>query len=178
MSELNKKDALLTVASVGTILVRIGLVAGMIGLGILMAVIAINGGPPPSVELNIEPASLGALRGASTAVLFVMLVSLGLMYDFVTQLGRVIDTVSKGDPFTRENSVRLRRMGWLAIIVQLISLPLTLLSSWLQSHVETGTFELTSDFSFTGLALALVLFILARVFAKGAEMREDLEGTV
>ena len=40
--------------------------------------------------------------------------------------------------------------------------------------------ELTADieFSLTGVLLALVLFILARVFRHGAAMREDLEGTV
>ena len=32
--------------------------------------------------------------------------------------------------------------------------------------------------SLTGLAVGLVLFILARVFRQGAAMRADLEGTV
>ena len=40
--------------------------------------------------------------------------------------------------------------------------------------------DLRADFGFSGggLLLMLVLFILARVFRRGAEMREELEGTV
>ena len=33
-------------------------------------------------------------------------------------------------------------------------------------------------FSLTGILMVLILFILARVFKRGAEMREELEGTV
>ena len=38
--------------------------------------------------------------------------------------------------------------------------------------------EVTADVSANGLLLVLVLFILARVFKTGAQMRDDLEGTV
>jgi hypothetical protein len=34
------------------------------------------------------------------------------------------------------------------------------------------------DLPLAGLFLALVLFILARVFREGTRMREDLEGTI
>ena len=40
-----------------------------------------------------------------------------------------------------------------------------------RAHIEVGV-------SFSGILMALVLFILARVFREGARMREDLEGTV
>lgn len=33
-------------------------------------------------------------------------------------------------------------------------------------------------FSLTGIMIVLLLFILARVFRRGAAMREDLDGTV
>ncbi len=32
--------------------------------------------------------------------------------------------------------------------------------------------------SFSGVLLALILFVLARVFGQGAQMRDELEGTV
>jgi hypothetical protein len=41
-----------------------------------------------------------------------------------------------------------------------------------------GLFSTGGGISFGGFLLALVLFILARVFRKGTEMREELEGTV
>lgn len=179
MQLLKKRDALLTVAKIATILVRIVLAICIAALGVVIAVIAFNGGiPPEAITVEIEPASLGELGGASALMLAIAMVALGLIYVFVTYLARIIDTVGEGDPFTSENAVRLWRMGWLAIIVQLISLPATLLATWLESHVDQGSFEVNTDLSFTGIGLAIVLFILARVFARGAEMREELEGTV
>jgi hypothetical protein len=53
-----------------------------------------------------------------------------------------------------------------------------LLSTWLKPQLAEGAFGLHSDFSLSALGLAIVLFVLARVFRQGAAMREDLEGTV
>jgi hypothetical protein len=44
-------------------------------------------------------------------------------------------------------------------------------------HGDRGN-DVDFGLSFGGVLLALVLFILARVFRKGAEMRAELEGTV
>ncbi len=173
------RDPLLIAAKGGTILVRIGLVIGMIGLGVAMAVSVIdNSFIADHVKVQVEPTSLAEITGGVALALFFALISLGLIYDFVTRLAQVIDTVGHGDPFTQENARRLRRMGWLAIIVQLVNLPLALISTWLESNIEEGSFQLDSDISLTGIGLAIVLFILARVFTRGAEMREELEGTV
>ncbi|KRA80543.1 DUF2975 domain-containing protein [Altererythrobacter sp. Root672] len=175
-----KKDPLLVTAKVVTIIVRIGLVIGMIGLGIAGAVLVIGGTGMFSEHfvVQLNSSGLGGTKGAALLVIALTLVSLGLMEDFVRRLGQVIDTVGEGDPFTLENAARLTRMGWLAIIVQLLGLPVMLLSTWLESRIDDGVFQIESNLSLYGFALALVLFILARVFRKGAEMREDLEGTV
>lgn len=174
-----KTDPLLAIAKAGTILVRIGLVIGMIGLGVAMAVSIVDSSLiGDHIKVSVEPASVAEITGGVALTLFLALISLGLTYDFVTRLAQIIDTVGQGDPFTGENAGRLRRMGWLAISVQLVNLPLSLLAIWVESHVEDGGFELDSDISLTGIGLAIVLFILARVFSRGAQMREDLEGTV
>ncbi|WP_054531140.1 DUF2975 domain-containing protein [Erythrobacter sp. SG61-1L] len=173
------RDPLLIVAKGGTILVRIALVIGMIGLGVAMAVSVVDSSLiADNIAISVEPASVAELTGGLTLVLFLALISLGLMYDFVTQLGRIIDTVGLGDPFTLENARRLRRMGWLAIVVQLVDLPIAMMATWLESNVKEGSFQMDSDISFTGIGLAIVLFILARVFTRGAQMRDELEGTV
>lgn len=96
-------------------------------------------------------------------------------------LKRIVDTVGRGDPFVSENALRLTRMAWLSLGVQLIALPLTGIGMWLERvsdgesvdvHVSNG------GLSGNGLLLMLILFILARVFRKGSEMRAELEGTV
>ncbi len=130
------------------------------------------------VKVSVDQVSLNEVRGGILVGCVLALLSLGLMYDFIVRLAQVIDTVGVGDPFTLENAARLRRMAWLAIIIQLIGIPATLLSTWLGTQLEDNSIEISSDISLTGFALAIVLFILARVFRKGAEMREELEGTV
>ena len=93
-------------------------------------------------------------------------------------LGRIIDTVEAGDPLTIENAERLNRMGWIALIFQAATLPISGLAAYLRDLLPTDELSVDFQFSLTGVLLALVLFILARVFKHGAQMREDLEGTV
>ena len=173
-----KRDPLLAIAKVATIMVRIGLAIGMVGLGIAAAVNVVN----PSLlsenlKIEVQP-DLNEVTGAILVAIFLGLIALGLMYDFVARLAHIIDTVGQGDPFTGENAGRLKRMGYLALAVQALGIMATALSEWIEPQLKDGTFDLQSDVSFSGLGLAIVLFILARVFAKGAEMREELEGTV
>lgn len=176
---ISQKDWLLVTAKVGTMIVRVFLVIGMIAIGIVGAVTVINGGvPPEGMKVVVEGAETGRITGAVIVILVIAMISLSLAYDFVTRLAQIIDTVGQGDPFTAENARRLTRMGWTAIAIQVIALPATLLSQWLQPQLAEHTFSVDSDFSLTGIGLALVLFILARIFRKGTEMREDLEGTV
>ena len=179
VDRIDRKDWLLVTAKVGTILVRVGIAIGMAAIGIAAAVTVINGGiPPEGLKIVVNDTASGQITGAVLAAMAIALVSLTLAYDFVTRLAQIIDTVGAGDPFTLANAGRLTRMGWTAIAIQAIAVPEMLLSGWLKPQLADGTFSLSSDFSLTGIGLALVLFILARVFRKGAEMREDLEGTV
>jgi ABC-type microcin C transport system permease subunit YejB len=70
-------------------------------------------------------------------------------------------------------------MAWLSVIIQLLSIPVGIVGVMLeQASADAASVNVDADFSINGLLLALVLFILARVFRTGAQMREDLEGTV
>jgi hypothetical protein len=67
-------------------------------------------------------------------------------------------------------------MAWLSIAVQLAALAAGALTMWLEE--ATKEVQANFDVSIGGILLPLVLFILARVFRRGTEMREELEGTV
>jgi hypothetical protein len=95
---------------------------------------------------------------------------------FFRHLYRIIDTVGDGDPFVPANADRLMAMGWISIVSHFLAIPLNMVSQWLANFSDR--FVVNFGISFAGLLLALVLFILARVFREGARMREDLEGTV
>ena len=93
-------------------------------------------------------------------------------------LRRIIDTVTHGDPFIAANADRLRNMGWLLIMVNLLLLPLPYLADAVSRLLNEPVTGGADGVSGNGILLALLLFILARVFRKGTEMRADLEGTV
>lgn len=106
----------------------------------------------------------------------VSLVLLTLYLFFTLNLSRIVATVGTGDPFQPENADRLDRMAWLALGCQGCMLVLAPMIAEIATRIDglRGDFDL----SFDGFVMALVLFILARVFRRGTQMRDDLEGTV
>lgn len=170
-------DALLTTASVLVSIFRvmaiaIGSILVVVMVGILFKQVDVMqqlaaekvGAPPWQVLTAIE------------LILGFVVATIACAHDWLKQLQRLIASVSEGDPFAPVNADRLTRMGWLTVAIQLLAIPVGGIGGWLESVVK----EATSDFgiSLGGFLLALVLFILARVYRRGAEMREELEGTV
>lgn len=119
------------------------------------------------------PENLKLLIGGSILVAAVIGV---VSFLFFRQLLRIVDTVGDGDPFIPENAARLQRMGWLAVAAQVLAIPATSVTGWIHHLAHTGYVE--GQLSLGGVLLALILFVLARVFRLGAQMREELEGTV
>ncbi|MCT2399047.1 DUF2975 domain-containing protein [Novosphingobium mangrovi (ex Huang et al. 2023)] len=119
---------------------------------------------------------------AIAAVCLLAAILLALLFRIFQLLKQIVDTVGAGDPFVPVNARRLTQMAWLTLAVQVVSLPLTRIGMWIH-EVTKGAGADGVDIRVTGvdgngLLLVLILFILARVFRKGAEMRAELEGTV
>lgn len=124
-----------------------------------------------------HPEAVGSsLIGPIIVLLLVVITLLALAIVFLFNLRRIILSVGEGDPFIPVNARRLARMGWITVIMQFAAFPATALAGWVQQSIDDLNVDF--EFSLTGLLLALILFILARVFRQGAAMREDLEGTV
>lgn len=128
--------------------------------------------------LATATASASTVAFAIVGVMLIGAVMIALAFVFLRFLKQMINTVGEGDPFIAENADRLYKMGWIAVAVELLKLPAGVIAVFIAHQVKPDTFTIDLDFSFTGLLIALVLFILARVFRHGAAMREDLEGTV
>ena len=122
--------------------------------------------------VSIAPDFIWVICGIS--ILIALAAFIG--FRFLRELRRIVDTVAEGDPFIPDNAVRLQRMGWLAVIIQLIAIPAGALAGWASYLAHVHYVEIS--FSFSGALLALILFVLARVFRTGAQMRDELEGTV
>ena len=103
---------------------------------------------------------------------------------FVRQLRSIVKSVYQGDPFQPEYSTRFARMGWYSIgvlVCQFSIAPIAVAYGQYADGFEGGSEAdaiLASNPSLAALVVAVLLFILARVFRHGTAMREDLEGTV
>ena len=122
-------------------------------------------------EFSPSPSTMpgGDVIGAILAAMVLVAGIVALSFLFIRHLRRIVDTVRQGDPFIPENAMRLRSMAWLSIVLQVVAL---------FAGALTKNLEANFDISIGGILLPLVLFILARVFRRGAEMRDELEGTV
>ncbi len=168
------RDPLLAIARLILGVAMVGAIVAAIAFALAVPVILIwhdrtiawvvgQGAPPATIW------ALALIPALTTAIAV-------LSFYFMRHLYRLIGTVGQGDPFVPDNAVRLRFMGWISVAVHVVAIPLSALAKWTQSVTHDVHFAM--DLPLAGLFLALILFILARVFREGTRMREDLEGTV
>jgi hypothetical protein len=89
---------------------------------------------------------------------------------------RMVDTVSRGDPFVAANAYRINAIAWALLGLQLLSMVIGGIGKAIAS--KDFPIHLDAGFSVNGWLAVILTFVLARVFAEGTLMREDLEGTV
>ena len=104
------------------------------------------------------------------------LAAIPLNYIVLKRLLAMVETVRAGDPFIAANAARLQAIAWALLAVQLISM---VIGSIARAVALPGRpIDIDAGFSVNGWLAVLLTFVLARVFAEGARMRDDLEGTV
>lgn len=170
-------DILLLIGKIICIFMQAALVIGAIALTIAIPVVLIFG----SSATGTDALPAGFPMWALAAVMVVGLVMVVLMFGFFDRLRRIIGTVGEGDPFQPENATRLSQMGWLIVGAQLMVIPAGIFAAMIApfaDKMDNVHFTIDGGFDAEGILLAIVLFILARVFRHGAAMRDDLEGTV
>ena len=99
-----------------------------------------------------------------------------LNYAVLKRLLAIVETVRAGDPFVAANASRLQAIAWALLALQLLSLVIGAIGKAVSTPARP--LHLDAGFSISGWLAVLLTFLLARVFAEGALMREDLEGTV
>ena len=123
--------------------------------------------PSPEAERLIMGLRVVAVLG---------LVTIPLNYVVLKRLLAIVETVREGDPFVAANAVRLQTVAWALLALQLLSVVIGAIGKAVSSPAHPV--DLDAGFSINGWLAVLLTFLLARVFAEGARMREDLEGTV
>jgi hypothetical protein len=171
------RDPLLTAARF-LLIVMMGamvLIAAACALG-AVATLAMHGMVVAEMAEHAIPAEAA---WAIAPLLALVVAGAVLGFFFFRHLYRLVGTVGEGDPFIPENAQRLSAMGWIVVAVHLLAIPLVAIAAWIAKFAkESADLHIDGGFDLTGILLALILFILARVFREGARMREELEGTV
>ena len=104
------------------------------------------------------------------------LVGVLLNYTILKRLVAMVDTVRLGDPFVAANAYRLNFIGCVLVAQQLLSLAIAAVGKIIST--PANPVALDAGFSINGWLAVLLTFVLARVFAEGTLMPEDLEGTI
>ena len=123
-----------------------------------------------------DPAEARPLVIGLHAVAVLGLVSILLNYFILKRLVAMVETVRAGDPFVAANAYRLHAVAWLLLGLQLLSLIIAAIARLVSTPEHP--FDLDAGFSISGWLAVILTFVLARVFAQGTLMRDDLEGTV
>jgi hypothetical protein len=110
------------------------------------------------------------------AIAVVGLGAILLNYVVLQRLLAIVETVRAGNPFVTANATRLQAIAWALLSLQLLSLVVSAIARIISSPAHPV--KMDAGFSINGWLTVLLTFLLARVFAEGALMREDLEGTV
>ena len=110
------------------------------------------------------------------AIAVLGLAAIPLHYAVLKRLLAIVETVRAGDPFVAANADRLQAIAWALLALQLLSLVIGAIGKAISTPAHPV--NLDAGFSINGWLAVLLTFLLARVFAEGARMRDDLEGTV
>jgi Protein of unknown function (DUF2975) len=99
-----------------------------------------------------------------------------MYYIALKRLLAIVETVRTGDPFVGANAHRLQAIAWALLALQLLSLVIGAIVRTVSTPAHP--LDIDAGFSISGWLAVLLTFLLARVFAEGTLMREELEGTV
>jgi hypothetical protein len=123
--------------------------------------------PSPDAERLVMGLRAAAVLGLAT---------IPLNYIVLKRLVAIVETVRAGDPFVAANADRLQTIAWSLLALQLLSLAIGAIGKAVSSPAHPV--DLDAGFSINGWLAVLLTFLLARVFAEGTLMRDDLQGTV
>ena len=175
MSRPAPSSAALPIAHV---LLRILVVANWLMAGVILALLLVSPNERwimSAFHLSPSPEAERLVMGLR-AIATLGLVTIPLNFVLLKRLLAIVETVRGGDPFVPANAARLQTIAWVLLALQLLSIVIGAIGKAVSSAAHPV--KLDAGFSINGWLAVLLTFLLARVFAEGTRMREDLEGTV
>jgi hypothetical protein len=138
--------------------------------GLLVASLLMPGWPERA--LGFDPVSHPLMPYGLRAIVVLGLAGAAIVHTILRRLLAIVDTVRDGDPFILANALHLDAIAWSVLVLEVLRL---LVGAVASAAWEPGRL---GGFSFAPWLAVLLLFVLSGVFAQGARMRADLEGTV
>jgi Protein of unknown function (DUF2975) len=126
-------------------------------------------------KLSPSPEAARLVMGLR-AIAVLGLVAIPLNDAILKRLLAMVGTVRAGDPFVAANADRLQTIAWTLLALQVLSLVIGAIAR--RVAIPGHPLDIDAGFSINGWLAVLLTFLLARVFAEGTVMRDDLEGTV
>jgi hypothetical protein len=175
MSTSSASSRALPIAYVG---LRILIVANWLKGAAILALLVVSPNEQwiiAALRLSPSPRTERVIMGLR-AVAMLGLAAIPLHYAILERLLAIVLTVRAGDPFIATNARRLQAIAWALFAIQLLSLVIGAIGKAISTPAHPV--HLDAGFSIGGWLAVILTFLLARVFAEGTHMREDLEGTV
>ena len=149
----------------------------LMGAAILALLVVVPNGQWIMAAFKLSPSpDTDRLIMGLRAIAALGLAVIPLHYAVLKRLLAIVITVRAGDPFVAANANRLQTIAWVLLALQLFSLVIGAIGRSISTPAHPV--HLDAGFSINGWLAVLLTFLLARVFAEGTLMREDLQGTV
>jgi hypothetical protein len=174
MSKLMASSAL----PIAFVVLRILIVVNWLGGAAILALLVVAPNREwimASFHLSPSPDTERLIMGMR-AIAVLGLVSIPLNHAILKRLLAIVETVRRGDPFVAANASRLQSIAWVLFALQILGIVIGAIAKAVSSPAHP--LHINAGFSINGWLAVLLTFLLARVFAEGTLMREDLEGTV
>ncbi|HEX8707812.1 MAG TPA: DUF2975 domain-containing protein [Pyrinomonadaceae bacterium] len=174
MSKPISSSAALPIAYV---LLRILIVVNWLGGAAILALLVLPNEQLIMAALKLSPSpEAERVVMALRAVAVLGLAAIPFNHAVLKRLLAIVETVRAGDPFVAANASRLQAIAWALLALNLLSIVIGAIAKAVSTPAHLV--HLDAGFSINGWLAVLLMFLLARVFAEGTLMREDLEGTV
>jgi hypothetical protein len=157
------------------VLIRLNQLMGFLILALLVTSIVVGDAVMRALTAGSPEANATLFMGMRLVALLGFC-AVPVVHFILTRILAIVDTVSVGNPFVLANAARLQKIAWAVLVLELIHLAVGAVAASVST--PAAPFDINWKFSPTRWVAVLLLFVLARVFEQGAQMREELEGTV
>jgi hypothetical protein len=160
------------------VMLRILIIVNWLGGAAILALLVVSPNEQwimSAFKLTPSPESERLVMGLR-AIAVLGLATIPLNHAILKRLLAIVETVRARDPFVAANAYRLQVIAWVLLALNLLSIVIGAIAKSVSTPAHP--LHINAGFSINGWLAVLLTFLLARVFAEGTAMREDLEGTV